>query len=165
MRGEQRDVAAINFAQQVLMAFSGILISSPTTFLFRKPGFAVVSADKKTTRTARGIDDTVSGTPDAKSIDDVDDVFVGIKLPELLSFFRRNQFLKNSTDDVVWNLAKVVLSQIGEQSRPTLAGHIGGKNQRAGPIINLRIKDRFVIACLVDGTFELVPKVVIDAAR
>src|ERR1017187_8633756 len=164
MRGEQRDVAAVNFAQQVLMVFSGILIASSTTLLFGKPGFAVVSADKKAARTTCGINGNVAGTPDAKSIDDVDDVFVGIKLSELLSFFRRNQLLKNSADDVVWNFAKVVLGKIGEQSRPTLAGHIRGKDQRARPIINLRIKNGFIIPCFSNSTFELVTKVIVDAA-
>ena len=119
---EEGNVASEYLAQQDLVGFLSILMAPPAARLLREPRFAVVCPNKEATRTARGIEHNIAGTTDTEGVDDVYDVFAREELSELLSFLRGDQTLKDASDDIVGNVAEVVIPQMFKNPFPSLAG-------------------------------------------
>ena len=61
---------------------------------------------------------------DAKGVDDVNDVLVGVKLAEFLALLGRYELLEYAAKDVVGYLPEIVIFEAGEEAGPPLAGGV-----------------------------------------
>ena len=153
--GKDGDVTAEDLLEQFLMALFAVLVSSASPSLLGEPGLAMVGSDEETAGPASRVQNDVARPPNAEGVDDVDNVLVGVVLPELLALFRRDEPLKDPADNVVGDLPEVVLVQVHEEARPSLSRAGGGEDERPGPFIHVGIEDGFVIPGLKNRLVKL----------
>ena len=82
----------------------------------------MVGPYKKTTGSTSWVYHDVACPPDAEGIDDVDDVLVGIELSEL-EFGVFSPVV--TANNVIGDLAKVVVREVGKDATPSLTRHVG----------------------------------------
>ncbi|MGA2176189.1 MAG: hypothetical protein ABSH38_14530 [Verrucomicrobiota bacterium] len=158
MSRKKGNVRSVDLGKPVLMRNARMC----QAFIAVEPGLAMISAHKKAAGAAGRVKNRVFRLANAKGIDHIHQVFVGVMLAEFVPFLRFNQPLKNATQNVRADFSEVKRTKVFEYGPPRVYRMFMAEYQRPRPILFRRIKQRFVVARGVNGFLKHLLKMQIE---